>query len=599
MIFGCAAGALPGSSLSPPKQSFLMSNEPQAPAAPASPFGTTMRIDLSPEKLDEGRRGKAQIESRRRTGPIATIPKPLAPTATGGVDFQQLLQNIYDAAIITDLEGEIVMVNVRANQFFLAEPGQLTHESIRALICGTDDSLLPTILETLKANRFVLMQAYCLRTDGSFFSAEISVNRLRLGAKDHLSFFVRDITLRKEQEERLRTGHTALQNSSSGIVIIGLTGQIEYWNPAFLSFFALTEAQQVEGHDLREFLCEPETADLVISTTGSGETWSGELEMKRADGSTFFGQVSVAPNLNTEGEQVGMVLSVLDVTPQKHAQRQLQAYAAELHEKNSQMQEDLNIASELHRAFLPYDFQVFPLDAPPEQVLLRMRNLYCPSGTIGGDFFDIRALSEHEVAVFISDVMGHGIRSALVVATIRGLLEQLRPLAHDPGALMTQLNATYTTLFKQFGGDVIFSTALYAVIDTRTGILRCANASHPRPYILRRSEARVEHLSLAGSGRAAALGLFPETLYATSEFRLSPNDLLLLHTDGLSEVENPSGELYETARFGKALDFLRQSPAEDLLDGLVADAKAFSGREIFEDDVCLVAIELARLAVPA
>ena len=573
-----------------------MDPEPKEPAALQNPFGTTMRIDLSPEKLEEMKRGKSRMEARRRTGPIITIPKPRAVATAEGVDFQQLFQNIYDAAIITDLQGEIVRVNVRANQFFIAEPGRLMHDSIFALISGTDDSLLPTILETLKANRFVLIQAYCLRTDGTFFSAEISVNRLRLGAKDHLSFFIRDVTLRKEQEDRLRTGHTALQNSGSGIVIIGVTGQIEYWNPAFLSFFALTTAQQVEGHDLREFLCEPEMADQVIATTASGATWSGELELKRADGSTFFGQVSGVANMNTDGEPVGMVLSVLDVTPQKLAQRQLQAYAAELNVTNARMQDDLNIASELHRAFLPADFQVFPPGAPPEQVRLRMRNLYCPSGTIGGDFFDIRALSEDEVAVFISDVMGHGIRSSLVVATIRGLIEQLRPLARDPGALMTQLNATYATLFKQIGGDVIFSTALYAVIDTRTGLMRCANAGHPRPFIFRRSEERVEHLSFAGAGRAAALGIFPASQYTTSEVQLAPNDLLLLYTDGLSEVENPAGELYETRRFGEALASRLQSPAAELLDGLVADAKAFSGEESFEDDVCLVAVEVARLA---
>ena len=112
-----------------------MHPEPKEPAAPTNPFGTTMRIDLSPEKLEEMQRGKSRLEARRRTGPIITIPKPRAITPTGGVDFQQLFQNIYDAAIITDLNGEIVRVNVRANQFFIAEPGQLMHDSILALIC--------------------------------------------------------------------------------------------------------------------------------------------------------------------------------------------------------------------------------------------------------------------------------------------------------------------------------------------------------------------------------------------------------------------------------------------------------------------------------
>jgi PAS domain S-box-containing protein len=572
-----------------------MTNEPTDPAESGTAPGVTMRIDLSPELLEEAKRGKAALEGRRKTGPISTTAKPRVPSVAGGVDFQQLFQNIYDAVLITDMAGEVVMANVRANQFFLAEPGKLVNESILALIANTDETLLPTILETLTANRFVLMQGYCLRTDGSYFAAEISVNRLRLGARDHLSFFIRDTSLRKEQEERLRTGHNALQNSSSGIVITGLDGRIEYWNPAFLSFFALTEAQQVEGHDLHGFLCAPEMLDEVISTTISGETWAGELELKRANGTTFFGHVSVAPNLNTNSEPVGMVLSVLDVTPQKRAQQQLQAYASELHQWNSQMQEDLNIASELHQAFLPSDFKVFPRGSVPEHALLQIRNLYCPSGTIGGDFFDIRALSDHEVALFVSDVMGHGIRSSLVVATIRGLIEQLRTMAKEPGAFLTHLNATYTTIFKHIGGTVVFSTALYAVIDTRTGVLRLANASHPAPYLLRRSVSRCDRLSVATPEGSAALGIFPDKGYSTSEFQLAPNDMLLLYTDGLSEVEAPNGELYESRRFGEMLHSKMQSPIEEILNSLLADAKAFSGREMFEDDVCLLATQLERL----
>jgi sigma-B regulation protein RsbU (phosphoserine phosphatase) len=182
-----------------------------------------------------------------------------------------------------------------------------------------------------------------------------------------------------------------------------------------------------------------------------------------------------------------------------------------------------------------------------------------------------------------------------VVATIRGLIEQLRPVANDPGLLLTQLNATYSTIFQQIGGDVIFSTALYAVIDTRTGICRCANASHPRPYVLRRSEGRCEQLALGG-GRSAPLGIFPESSYVTNEVQLGPHDLLLLHTDGLAEVENLSGDLYETQRFDATLRANLHRPAAQLLETLIADAKAFSSSETFADDVCLVGIELERLA---
>lgn len=549
-----------------------------------------MRIDITPELLEESK-GSKKVGSHH---PVIRIQKPrVEATPVGGMDFQQLLQNIYDAVLITELGGEIVMVNIRANQFFLAEPGQLTHYNVLGLVCGAEASLLPTILETLEGNRFVLMQAYCARLDGSVFPTEISVNRLQLGGKERLSFFVRDISLRAEQEERLRTGYTALQNASSAIAITGNNAEIEYCNPAFLCFFGLPEGVATGSRNMREFLCEPERADEVLATVGQGQTWAGELALKRVDGSTFFGHASITANFNNDGEQVGTVVSVLDITPQKLAQQQLEAYASELHEKNTQMQEDLNVACELHQAFLPGEFRVFPRRAKPEQIQLRFRNLYCPSGTIGGDFFDIREISDHEVALFIADVMGHGIRSALVVATIRGLLEELRPLAYDPGALLTQLNATYTAIFKQMGGDVTFATAFFATIDTHTGILRYANASHPTPYLLRPGRNILQQLD---SPRSAALGLFGEAKYVSTDFQLDAKDLLLLYTDGLCEAESKARELYETRRFEEALRARIHLPAEELLDEILSDAQEFSGSESFEDDVCLLAAQFVKLA---
>jgi phosphoserine phosphatase RsbU/P len=576
-----------------------MQKESTEHGAPAYPFGTTMRIDIAPEILEQAKRHNLTPGIRRPQRMIAFSRERSAVPPLGGIDFQQLLQNIYDAALITQLSGEIVMANVRANQFFSAEPEQLSQYNILGLIFDAGDSLLPTILETLRENRFVLMQAYCTRMDGSFFPAEISVNRLRLDGRDYLSFFVRDVTLRKEQEERLSTGYAALQNSSSGIAIADLNTKIEYCNPAFLSFLGISDAEQLEGRTVREFLCEPARADEVIEAIAASNTWGGELEMRRVDGSTFFSHASVRANLNTGGQRVGMVLSVLDITPQKHAQQQLEAYASELNQQNMQMQEDLNVASELHRAFLPRDFQVFPDGASPEQVLLQFRHLYCPTGTIGGDFFDIRKLSDHKVALFISDVMGHGIRSALVVATIRGLIEQVRPFAEDPGALMTQLNATYTAIFKQMGGSVTFATAFYGVVDTRDGVLRYTNASHPPPYILRRDTSQLQRLYNRSHERSAALGLFGDVCYATEEFQLTRGDLLLLYTDGLSEVENAELELYETRRFEDALHANFNRPAGELLNALLKNAEAFADSTAFEDDVCLLAMEVPRLQTEA
>jgi len=567
-------------------------------ASAASAAGTTMRIEIAPEALHEAKRGKVRSGNGQPGGANFGLKSPVAAADAplGGVHFQQLLHNIYDAVLITELSGEVLVANIRANQFFGAEPGQLHQFNILGLICGSDDSLLPVILEALDGNRFVLMQAHCMRMDGTTFPAEISANQLVISNQTYLSFFVRDVTLRKQQEERLRTGYTAIQNASSGIAIAGLDAEIEYCNPSFLSYFGLVEEHIKEHHNLRELLAEPSVMDQIIAAIWQRQTWSGELKLKTSTGSIFYGYTSVTPNVDADNELAGMVLSVLDVTSQKHAQWQLQEYAAELRKKNVQMEEDLNMASELHQAFLPRDFEGFPRSASAEAKLVDVKHLYHPSGTIGGDFFDIRELSSHELAIFISDVMGHGIRSALVVATIRGLIEQLRPQASDPGAFMTQLNATYTAIFKQMGGSVVFATALYMVLDTTTGKLRYANAGHPHPYILRPGEESVTPLRDKGQRPSPALGFFPHVDYPTLSTALAPRDSLVLYTDGLSEVESPARELFETNQFQLSLKKGIQADPKALLDQLLEDARTFATTPGFEDDICMVALQVLRLS---
>lgn len=305
-----------------------------------------MRIELPSEFLDEVEHGKRRPRPSPRNVPVAIEPRPATGVEPlGGMYFQQLLHHIYDAVLITDLSGEILVVNVRANAFFACEPGQLQQYSILSLIRGSDATLLPTILESLGENRFVLMQAFCTRLDGSRFASEISVNRLTFPGQECLSFFIRDVTLRRQQEDQLRTGSTAIRNAGSGIAIAGLDAGIEYANPAFLACFGLPADDDGARRNFRDFLCEPAHADDIVVAIQRGETWVGELELKGTDGSTFFGHTSVSPNLDEDGDLAGMVLSVLDITIQKQAQEQLQAYARDLQRSNEDLEQFAYVAS--------------------------------------------------------------------------------------------------------------------------------------------------------------------------------------------------------------------------------------------------------------
>jgi phosphoserine phosphatase RsbU/P len=584
--------------LGPAHLNFLLSPMPDDSSPPSETrtpsFGVTMRIVL-PSELGNRPKDVPGRQGGNVTEPISRVISSRASASKSGADFQQLLQNLYDSAFITDQEGEILMANPRADSAFQAEFGQLCHTNILTLICGADESLLESIRDTLKSNRFVLMQAYCRRVDGTIFPTEISVNPLQLEGQDRMSFFMRDVTLRKEREEKLSAGNTAIQNSSSGIAIADIRGRIEFCNPAFANFFGLPDTATAAGLDLRELIRAPGRIDEILEQTARGQTWEGDFELERADDDLFHAQASIIANLDADGKPAGIVVSVLDTTSQKKAQRQLEEFAATLRLRNSQMQEEMDMAGELQVALLPAKFRVLPSGADEAGTLLHLHHLYCPNGRIGGDFCHIRELSETEASLFIVDVMGHGVRSALVVATIRGLLEELRPLARDPGALLTQLNKNFTTIFRRLGVDMTFATAFYAVMDTQTGELKYANASHPAPYLLRPHGTEIHQLK-SSEGQSAALGILEDARFATSGIMLKPDDRLLLYTDGLAEAQSATGEFFMDRRMDEVIhDNAGQSPTI-LLEALLGEARSFSGLETLEDDVCLVAMQVIRLA---
>ena len=143
----------------------------------------------------------------------------------------------------------------------------------------------------------------------------------------------------------MRTGSTAIRNAGSGIAVARLNAEIKYANPAFLACFGLPPEGDGTRHDFREFLCEPALADDIIVAIRRRETWSGELELKSAGGHPFFAYTSVSPNLDEDGDLAGMVLSVLDVTIQKQAQQQLQAYARDLQRSNEDLEQFAYVAS--------------------------------------------------------------------------------------------------------------------------------------------------------------------------------------------------------------------------------------------------------------
>ena len=261
----------------------------------------------------------------------------------------------------------------------------------------------------------------------------------------------------------------------------------------------------------------------------------------------------------------------------------------EIQAKNEQTQMDLRMAMELQQALMSVMYPVFPANATLETARLRFSHVYLPASLIGGDFFFIARVSDSCAGIFICDVMGHGVRSALITSMLRALIEGLGSEAADPGKLMTRLNSELTSILKQTG-TVLFVTAVYCTLDSETGQLRLARAGHPNPLRISSENKQIEVLRDQSHRGGPALGLLPGAPYSTNAASLSPGDRILLFTDGLIEAEDGNSRQFGMDGLTTSLRRNLERP-DNLLASIEKDVRSFAGSNDLQDDVCLVMVQ--------
>jgi phosphoserine phosphatase RsbU/P len=288
-----------------------------------------------------------------------------------------------------------------------------------------------------------------------------------------------------------------------------------------------------------------------------------------------------------------------DITVRKQAEErerrinaELARSQAELRKKNEIMEEDLKMAREIQQAILPQQYPTFPVGVPPEQSLLRFCHRYLPTGQVGGDFFNVVPLDKTKAGVFICDVMGHGVRAALVTAMVRALVEELRPCAGDPGQLLTRINCDLRAMLQQ-AGTPLFTTAFYMVADLEARQIIYSNAGHPKPFHIHRSSESVEVLANDDGKSRPALGFFPESVYPTVRRPMLPGDSVMLFTDGLYEVEGANDQQFSPEELLATVRKSSRMQCAELFNAVLDEVQQFSIDHQFADDVCLVGMDVS------
>lgn len=215
--------------------------------------------------------------------------------------------------------------------------------------------------------------------------------------------------------------------------------------------------------------------------------------------------------------------------------------------------------------------------------------LYKPFEIVGGDYFDI--IKDHQSAVFVSaDVSGKGVSAALVVSMIRAYIKTITQSTKDPYEILINLQQ----LFENDLPKKMFVTASIADINLTNKQLSISRAGHT--YLIHYSKKSDKSKLIGGKGIMIGVGT-PEIFKARLEktiLNLSVGDVIMMYTDGFSEVRNSRNELFGDERLAECVAHFAKGSASDILKSVQNSILEFGGVEGVMDDMCAIIIKVLK-----
>ena len=215
---------------------------------------------------------------------------------------------------------------------------------------------------------------------------------------------------------------------------------------------------------------------------------------------------------------------------------------------------------------------------------------FVPSAELGGDSFGYLWLDDDHFAVFLLDVSGHGIGSALLsVSAMNALRSQALPQTdfREPGQVLSGLN----NAFQMDQQNGLFFTIWYGVYHKLTRRLDYSGGGHPPALLLNGSTCDQAVLEVLES-RGPMIGAVPELEFETSTTTLGAFAKFYLYSDGVYEIERIDKTMWP---FNEFLEFMKLGPhdaaGDSKMDRLIAHVREIQGREDFVDDCSIVELQ--------
>jgi phosphoserine phosphatase RsbU/P len=242
--------------------------------------------------------------------------------------------------------------------------------------------------------------------------------------------------------------------------------------------------------------------------------------------------------------------------------------------ERERMDREFQLAREIQQTFLPsYMPRIHGWEVDARWQTAR---------TVGGDFYDIFRIDRYRLGLVIADVSDKGMPAALYMTVTRTLIRANVPRIDSPAELLREVN-NLLVIDAQNG---MYVTAVYAVLDTRTGVITYANAGHNQPLFLQRKTGSAVRLFKGGM----ALAVLEDMQYQDRVLQMEPGDCLMLYTDGITEQFDADGEMYGEERLLAFLSAASGKTVNSLIDSLNHELVTFREGEPPSDDVTMLVV---------
>jgi phosphoserine phosphatase RsbU/P len=296
----------------------------------------------------------------------------------------------------------------------------------------------------------------------------------------------------------------------------------------------------------------------------------------------YYSPRNINPGLRIFHNLSAMLCFAFVVYVIRRYMEQREALAKTVQQQRDDLLKDVELAAQVQRLFLP--------SGKPAIAGLEIAGMMQPAQGVGGDYYDYIPIDAHTTQIIIADVAGKGVPAALLMSATAAAM---RLEANRERNMLEQVERLNTGIHAVSDAER-YVTLLIAEIDVHKRTLQYVNCGHNPALLFRATTGTLTHLDSS----CPPIGLSPEEICELGSEDLSPGDVVVFYTDGVTEAENRLGEefgmerLSATVRHGSALS------AENLMVDIYNTAADFCGDD-FNDDVTILVVKCDFAGSPA